>query len=91
MNTRSAEPLVLDTNATLDWLLFDDPGMRPLAAAIEAGAVRWLACERMRVELAHMLRHPSLAHWPAEPAAALARFDRWVDLQPNPVTPVRVA
>ncbi|MDP3138558.1 MAG: PIN domain-containing protein, partial [Burkholderiaceae bacterium] len=29
--------LVLDTNIWLDWLVFNDPGIAPIRAAVEAG------------------------------------------------------
>jgi len=31
--------LVLDTNAAIDWLVFDDPAMRPIVRGIEAGGI----------------------------------------------------
>ena len=40
--------LVLDTNVWLDWLVFDDPGVAPIRAALAAGRVEILidaACE----------------------------------------------
>lgn len=81
--------VVLDTNASLDWLLFRDAGMHALAAAIESGTLRWLACPAMREELSHMLRHASLARWQADADAALARFDRLACLLPAPPPAVR--
>ena len=52
----TAVPLiVLDTNAVLDWLLFRDPAMAPIAGAIESGRVRWVATAPMRDEFAHVL------------------------------------
>ncbi len=51
----SAPPIVLDTNAVLDWLLFDDPAMSGLAAKITSGQVRWIATAAMRSELEHVL------------------------------------
>lgn len=52
----TAPPLiVLDTNAVLDWLLFRDPGMAAIVAAIGAGQVRWVATAAMRDEFAHVL------------------------------------
>ncbi|MCZ2292639.1 MAG: PIN domain-containing protein [Burkholderiales bacterium] len=46
---------VLDTNVVLDWFVFRDPAVAPLAQAIESGRLRWLCCEPMRAELAHVL------------------------------------
>jgi uncharacterized protein len=48
-------PIVLDTNAVLDWLLFADPGMQALATAIEQGRLRWIATAEMRGEFEHVL------------------------------------
>jgi putative PIN family toxin of toxin-antitoxin system len=55
-----APAVVLDTNAVLDWLLFDDPGMRPAAEAIRSGQLHWITCPRLREELVHTLRKPVL-------------------------------
>jgi uncharacterized protein len=66
---------VLDTNATLDWLVFNDPAMRPLSQSIDVAQVRWLASPCMRDELEHMLRHPRLSRWSPDPASALQTFD----------------
>ena len=77
---------VLDTNILLDWLVFRDPGIADLAAAITNGRVTWLACPPMRDELAHMLSHHSLVRWQHDPAAALAIFDAYAQLQNPPQT-----
>jgi predicted nucleic acid-binding protein len=80
----SAPGVVLDTNAALDWLVFGNPAMGPLAAAIQAGDVRWIACPGMRQELAHMLRHASLARWQPDGPQALGTFDAHVHLLDAP-------
>ena len=67
--------VVLDTNATLDWLVFRNGHMAPVAAAVQSGSVRWIASAAMRQELAHMLHHSSLARWHPDPAQALGMFD----------------
>ena len=36
MNVPSPRRLVLDTNVWLDWLVFDDPSIAPIRAAVEA-------------------------------------------------------
>jgi uncharacterized protein len=79
-----APGLVLDTNAVLDWLVFDDPCARALAAAVEAGQVRWLACGRMRDELARTLAYPALARWKPDCERTLSKFDRWSTLLDAP-------
>ncbi len=72
--------IVIDTNIVLDLLVFDDPGCMPLAAALDAGELRWLATAAMRDELARVLDYPliarRLAHGGRSPAAVLAAFDR---------------
>ncbi len=35
--------VVIDTNLALDLLVFDDPGVDALRAALQAQALRWLA------------------------------------------------
>ncbi len=76
--------VVLDTNAALDWLLFRDPGMDALHAAIESGAARWLASPRMREELLRTLHYPALSRWQPNSERALALFDRWAAPCPEP-------
>jgi predicted nucleic acid-binding protein len=68
---------VLDTNVVLDWLVFRDAGVATLAAAIEQGRLRVLACQRMRDELADVIGRPALAHWQPDSPAVLGAFDRW--------------
>jgi len=75
---------VLDTNAALDWLVFGAPSMTAVAVAISGGHVRWLACASMRLELEHMLKHPSLARWQHDPAVALQIFDSCAVHMPEP-------
>ena len=77
---------VLDTNVVLDWLLFGEPAVAPLAAAIEAGSLRWLACAYMREEFESVLGRTSLARWQPDTATLLARFDRHARLLPAPPT-----
>jgi predicted nucleic acid-binding protein len=47
---------VLDTNVVLDWLVFANPAVRPIAQAVESGRLRWVATPEMRAELAEVLR-----------------------------------
>jgi uncharacterized protein len=47
--------VVIDTNAVLDWLVFRDPSMDLLGAALEAGHLHWIATLPMRDELASVL------------------------------------
>jgi putative PIN family toxin of toxin-antitoxin system len=47
--------LVLDTNVWLDWLVFDDPSIAPLAAAHAAGAIALCIDADCEAELARAL------------------------------------
>lgn len=76
--------VVLDTNATLDWLVFKDPRIQPVMHELEAGRLHWIACAAMRQELAHMLGHTSLAHWSPDATVALAHFDRLARIRAAP-------
>lgn len=71
--------VVLDTNIALDLLLFDDPACAPLAVALHAGRLRWLATAAMRAEFARVLAYPAIASRLAlqgrDAVAVLAAFD----------------
>jgi predicted nucleic acid-binding protein len=64
---------ILDTNVWLDWLVFGDARVAPLAAAIEAGAVRVQATGPMLDELAAVLVRPHFGLDAAAREAACAR------------------
>ncbi len=88
--------LVIDTNWLLDLWVFDDPRAQPLHAALEAGALRWLATPPMRDEFERVLGDPVIAKRlqisGGEPAALLARFESRVEwAAPAPRAPVRCA
>ena len=60
-DTSSPAPeAVIDTNVLLDWLVFADPGVAALTAAVRSGALRWVATEAMLDELRHVLGRPPL-------------------------------
>jgi putative PIN family toxin of toxin-antitoxin system len=82
MNLQRKPSVVLDTNVCLDWLLFGNAGVAALVDAIASGHLRWLATAAMRDELAHMLGHSRLAHWPNPREQALASFDTYAELCP---------
>ncbi len=50
--------LVLDTHIWLDWLVFDDPGIAPLRAAVESGAADVFIDSPCEQELARVLAYP---------------------------------
>lgn len=63
---------ILDTNVVLDWLVFEDPSVRPLAAALQSHALCWLATPPMLGELARVLGRRGLERWQPRLAPALA-------------------
>ena len=58
--------------------------MTDCARAIEAGALRWLACASMRAELTRTLADPALARWRPDPERVLGTFARhaWLCVDP---------
>jgi len=67
--------LVLDTNVWLDWLVFDDAGIAPIAAAVAAGRAEVVIDDAVEAELARVLGYPfkDRALGPDEQAKRLAR------------------
>lgn len=82
--TEEPGPVVIDTNIALDLFVFDNPDCAPLAAALAAGRLRWLATAPMRGELARVLGYPlivkRLAQRQMAAASVLAAFDARVHL-----------
>jgi predicted nucleic acid-binding protein len=79
--------VVLDTNATLDWLVFRNPAAADVGAAIASGRLRWLATAAMRREFDQVLGRPALANWQPDTAAAAdawARHAVLADAEPPP-------
>ena len=86
--------VVLDTNVALDLLVFDDPSVQALRAALAGGHLRWLALPGMRDELARVLTYPRVAAQltaRGKPAhEVLAAFDASSHCSaPVPAAPVR--
>jgi putative PIN family toxin of toxin-antitoxin system len=76
--------LVLDTNVWLDWLVFDDPGIAPIAAAVAAGEAEVVVDAAVEAELARVLGYPFqhrtlTAERQAECLARCRRLARGVD------------
>jgi len=71
---------VIDTNAWLDWLVFEDPAIHALRDAVLDGRLQPVASERLRAELADVLRRaPLLAQ------ACAARSRRGLPPEPPPL------
>lgn len=55
--------VVLDTNAVMDWLVFQDPVCAAWSPCLGSACVRWLATAAMREELAHVLARGVASVW----------------------------
>lgn len=77
--------MVLDSNVVFDWLVFDQPGVQPLVAALTSGRLRWLVTPAMLDELAHVLGRGVLARWQPDAALLLATCTRWAQPCAEPV------
>jgi putative PIN family toxin of toxin-antitoxin system len=67
----NAEPLVLDTNVILDWLVFNDVAAQPLVKALAKGQLIWIATAAMLDELDAVLDRTLPTRW--EGARQLAK------------------
>ncbi|SMG47405.1 putative toxin-antitoxin system toxin component, PIN family [Paraburkholderia susongensis] len=68
--------VVLDSNVWIDILVFDDPHTRPIAAALESGALTALIDARCLAELTYVLDYPQFMYRNVDKAAALALVAR---------------
>lgn len=72
-DTRPA--IVVDTQVVMDWLVFNDPRVQPLAAALASGGLRWLVAPAMRNEIRHVLGRGVAARYAPDLALIDAQFD----------------
>jgi putative PIN family toxin of toxin-antitoxin system len=82
--------LVLDTNVVLDLLVFGDPQIQPLQAALALGQLKWLATPAMRDELERVLDYVHIASRLAssglQATDVLRDFDRQARVVEAPAT-----
>ena len=74
--------VVLDTNAVLDWLLFDGPGVQPMKTAVRQGHLLPITNDACFAELERVLQYPKLRLDEAPRAAVLAAYRtaaQWID------------
>ncbi|GMV02153.1 MAG: PIN domain-containing protein [Burkholderiaceae bacterium] len=69
---------VLDTNVWLDWLVFAEPTVAPIARSVESGALTPLGSDETRAEWLDVIARPVFRLDDAARAAARAAWDRWV-------------
>jgi uncharacterized protein len=79
-----APTVVIDTNTVLDWLLFNEPSVAPLVAAIASGKARWIACDLMRAECEHVLARAELARWQPDPLRVAEAWSRHASMLQAP-------
>jgi predicted nucleic acid-binding protein len=79
---------VIDTNVVLDWLVFDEPGTRPVVAAIQAGRLCWISTAEMRAEQRHVIRGLVNSRWQADPDALESAYARWATICEAPLVAV---
>lgn len=84
-STADRPRLVLDTQVLLDWLVFDDPRVAPLAAALQAGRLQWLASPWMRLECERTLGRRMLQRWQPDALRVAAAWDRWATMVDEPL------
>jgi len=83
----SPPKIVIDTQVVMDWLVFADPRVAPLVAAIEAGRITWVGRPAMLAELRHVLGRGVAQAWQPDVArieAAFARHCQMIEAEPAP-------
>ena len=83
-DTRPA--IVVDTQVVMDWLVFNEPRVQPLATALQSGALRWLVTTAMRDEIRHVLGRGIAARYAPDLALIEASFDTHAEVV-NAATP----
>lgn len=80
----SVPRVVLDSNVWVDLLVFRDPHVEPIRAALAAGKIAPVIRADCREELRRVLAYPQFAHFNVDIPAALAEVDRLTTLEPFP-------
>ncbi|AZG15073.1 putative toxin-antitoxin system toxin component, PIN family [Cupriavidus pauculus] len=79
-----APRVVLDSNVWVDLLVFRDPHVEPIRAALATGAIAPVIRADCREELRRVLAYPQFARFAVDIDAALAEVDRLATLEPLP-------
>lgn len=75
---------ILDTNVVLDWLVFRNPSISTLIAAVRNGQICWIATDAMRDELHYVLKRGQLTAWRPDPVNIWAHWDRYCTSRSTP-------
>lgn len=81
--------VVLDTNAVLDWLLFREPTMQPIARAIVDQQLNWIATAAMREELTLVLARKEMQAWQPDLRSIEAQWAAHARMLEKPPPPPR--
>ena len=81
--------LVLDTNVWLDWLVFDDPGIKVLQAAVGAGEAEIIINADCEAELLRVLGYP-LQKWTLDAGQQIACIERCRSVAQKMETPCTI-
>lgn len=79
---------VLDTNVLLDWLVFEEPSVASLVAALEAGTLRWVATQAMLDEFGDVLGRAEFDRFTARRPTAMTAAQRLCMLVPAQPVPL---
>ena len=71
----SRPAIVVDTQVVMDWLVFNDPRVQVLAAALRSRQLRWLVAPAMRDEIRHVLGRGVAASYGPDLALIEGTFD----------------
>lgn len=71
-----APRVVLDSNIWVDLLVFADPHVEPIRAALDSGAIAAVIRPDCREELRRVLAYPQFAHFSVDIPAAMAKVDQ---------------
>lgn len=72
-----ANTAVIDTQVIMDWLVFGDAAVKPIATEIQGRRLTWVGTPAMRAELLHVLQRGVAASWSPDIAAVERAFDTW--------------
>ena len=89
--TAALPRVVIDTQVVMDWLVFHDPRVAALTAAVATGRVRWLVAPAMRDEIFHVLGRGVAQRYAPDLALIEATFDAHAEpvpaAEPSPAAP----
>jgi putative PIN family toxin of toxin-antitoxin system len=80
--TPRRKALVLDTNVTLDWLVFKNPASLAVGDAIRSHRVAWWSTDSLRDEFEHVMQRGLDPRWTVDADLLAETWTRWVAAPP---------